>query len=534
MAQRIDDGALETAAASLLERHPDGLVAAINAEGLFVAMPHSMPLGEHHVMQARSALELVETPDRITVIDTWERAKEVGAANAVVRLRDGGSAVMHLVDLRHRHGTFLGLLDVIADPEGVAIDRLREHVPLPSRTVRLRKDEVAVILDADPEITEVLGWTQDDLQGFKSLDLVHPDDQERAVDSWIEMLGRPGAATRWQGRHRRKDGSWLWMEVTNHNHLDDPDRRVVEAEMIDIADQRATMEALRQREQLLARLADALPVGVLHVDLEGRILYTNDRFCSLIGVPPAGTIAEHLVGVVPADRPSVEEAIDALLHRGADSDLEVRYTAPVVGPRREQRFAVALRALTDESGAPAGAVITVADVTEAAELRRELLRRATTDELTGCLNRPAVMDVLERALATHGEGSPGTVVAFLDLDGFKSVNDALGHRAGDELLRAVSKRLLAAVRGSDVVGRIGGDEFLVVVPGVAAASGAAAVAERLARAFEQPVEVAGSLVATRCSIGTTWCGDAGADADAVVAAADRDMYRAKRAHLSRR
>ena len=112
------------------------------------------------------------------------------------------------------------------------------------------------------------------------------------------MLGRPGAATRWQGRHRRKDGSWLWMEVTNHNHLDDPDRRVVEAEMIDIADQRATMEALRQREQLLARLADALPVGVLHVDLEGRILYTNDRFCSLIGVPPAGTIAEHLLSLI--------------------------------------------------------------------------------------------------------------------------------------------------------------------------------------------------------------------------------------------
>src|SRR5207237_4161487 len=175
------------------------------------------------------------------------------------------------------------------------------------------------------------------------------------------------------------------------------------------------------------------------------------------------------------DWPSLEARLAGVLMGGRHATLEVR-------PRRrgseELRFSrVLLRWLTDDGGEVSGAIVCVEDVTDSVRLRGELEHRATYDVLTRCHNRASIMSTLEAALAAGATSTTG--VAFLDIDGFKSVNDSLGHAAGDELLVVVADRLRAAVRGRDIVGRFGGDEFLIVCPDVGDPAEALALAQRV-------------------------------------------------------
>ena len=119
-------------------------------------------------------------------------------------------------------------------------------------------------------------------------------------------------------------------------------------------------------------------------------------------------------------------------------------------------------------------------------------------------------------------------MAFLDIDGFKSVNDSLGHAAGDELLVVVADRLRAAVRGRDIVGRLGGDEFLVVCPDVADPAEAVALAQRVQDAVYGTVTVGDTAIELRVSVGVAWSGAEDASAEVLVARADAIMYESKR------
>ena len=314
----------------------------------------------------------------------------------------------------------------------------------------------------------------------------------------------------------------LAADHTNHNRLAEPSGGDVLAEMIDISDEMAAHEALQAREQLLHRLAEALPIGVFQVLSDGRIAYTNERLQSILGVGPAPTVVDQLATVAREDWPSVEAALEAALGSGIDGDLEIQVRPS--DEARTRRCLLRLRALTDGQGAVSGAVVCVEDVTASAQLRAELERRAGHDLLTRLLNRASVLAALEGALASQGRG--GTAAIFIDLDDFKGVNDRLGHVAGDELLRTVADRLAITVRSGDPLGRIGGDEFLVVCPGVGGPQPALAVAERIAHALRQPVRLAGATLELRASVGVAYAGRR-VRADLLVRRADAAMYRSK-------
>ncbi len=379
-------------------------------------------------------------------------------------------------------------------------------------------------LAVDEAITQLLGWTVADLVGHRSLEFIHPDDQERAVQSWMQMLSepdRPQPAVRL--RHRRSDGTWAWFEVTNLNRLADGTDAHVLAELIDISDEMAAHEALEAREQLLHRLAEALPIGVFQVLANGRIAYTNERLRGILGVGPVATAEAQLATISRDDWPSVEAALDAALRSGIDSDLEVQ-----VRPSEEtrpRRCTLRLRPLTDRQGLVSGAVLCVEDVTASVQLRDELERRASHDHLTRLLNRASVLAALEGTLASQGRS--GTAAIFIDLDDFKAVNDLLGHLAGDELLRTVADRLAITVRGGDPLGRIGGDEFLVVCPGVGNQKRAFEVADRIAHALAKPVRLAGATLELRASVGVAYTRRL-VRADLLVQHADAAMYCSKR------
>jgi diguanylate cyclase (GGDEF)-like protein len=161
------------------------------------------------------------------------------------------------------------------------------------------------------------------------------------------------------------------------------------------------------------------------------------------------------------------------------------------------------------------------------EQARELRRQLFTDPLTGLANRLLFLDRLEHALARARRDQETVAVMFLDLDRFKQVNDTLGHRVGDELLITVAQRLSAALRAGDTPARFGGDEFVVLLEGVADAGAALRIAERVIQHVREPVVLAGQVVRVTTSIGIVLSPPAAPDPDRLLRQADRALYRAK-------
>ena len=469
-------------------------------------------------------LDVVVPADRIVVIEMWERARTMRMSRAPIRLlaSPGQAAVLHFLDVRAEYGVFVGI--VLPGDGETALDEPPEASGLPPRIARVRKDELAILLQIDTATTRILGWTDESTVGHRSLEFVHPDDQQRAIQSWLQMLANPAATQAVRLRHRRADGSWLWMEVSNLNLLADPAERCVLTEMIDISDEMAVLEALRAREQLLDRLAEALPIGILQISADRGVVYTNDRLTMLLGSGVTTSLDERLSTVVAEDRTVVDTAIDAALADGIDRDIEVR--VELREPHRTRRCMIRLRALSDEDRQVTGAIVCVEDVTQSAELRVELEQQASHDMLTELPNRRSIMDFLDVSLATDSDA--GTAVIFVDLDQFKSVNDRFGHLAGDELLRVAADRLAATVRAGDALGRIGGDEFLIVCRNVPSAATARAVARRVSRAVSRSVVLPGGTVRISASIGLSYTSRLDVTSDELVGQADAAMYELKR------
>jgi diguanylate cyclase (GGDEF)-like protein len=163
--------------------------------------------------------------------------------------------------------------------------------------------------------------------------------------------------------------------------------------------------------------------------------------------------------------------------------------------------------------------------------REKIAYQAMHDSLTGLANRDAIIEHLDARLA-NGETERalgGFALMLLDLDGFKAVNDELGHDAGDELLKIVAKRLVATLRDSDFIARLGGDEFLVVVPQVSDRDTAGLVADKLIRVLAEPYAINSKLARVSASIGVSLFPTNGSDREVLMKAADLAMYEAKRA-----
>lgn len=398
-------------------------------------------------------------------------------------------------------------------------------------SVTMLRDEFSVIRSVGPEMRAVLGWEPEEMVGRPSTEFVHPEDQPGAIATWFEMMDAPGQARTWEGRYRTKDGYWRWVRSVNVNRLDDPEAPAVETTLRGIEVAHVDLaEELRAREQVLSRLSDAMPIGVFEMGTDGQVGFSNERLDAILGVPSATTVQDKFSIVVDEDRPLLDAALRRVLADEGVDDVELRLRPSGTAPSAERVCVLSMRPLTDGAGRVTGAVGCLVDVTEQVQLRRQLELRATTDQLTSCLNRAAILEVL--ASAVEREGAPhGLAVVFVDLCRFKEVNDRYGHAAGDDVLELAATRLHHVVRDGDRVGRVGGDEFLVVCPGVDSESVALEIAERIRVALTDCVELEGGSVDLLASIGVAWSTET-LDADTLVRRADEAMYRAKRSGSS--
>jgi diguanylate cyclase (GGDEF)-like protein len=181
----------------------------------------------------------------------------------------------------------------------------------------------------------------------------------------------------------------------------------------------------------------------------------------------------------------------------------------------------------DRSGLVTGAVIVFHDMSVSRAMTLEMSHLAHHDSLTNLPNRLLLKDRISQAIATGRRNDTEVAVMFLDLDGFKHINDSLGHAVGDRLLRSVATRLVSAVRGSDTVGRQGGDEFVILLAEIKHAADAGIAARKILTALAAPCTVDSHILYVTASIGMSTYPEDGEDAETLMKNADTAMYQAK-------
>jgi diguanylate cyclase (GGDEF)-like protein len=245
---------------------------------------------------------------------------------------------------------------------------------------------------------------------------------------------------------------------------------------------------------------------------------------TIVGVEWASTVEEQFAKAAGQDRMVLGDALSTALDRGRDVDVSVSFLPKA---DTEVHCDVKIRSLINEADDVVGAIMCVIDVTEDLKLREELKRRARYDLLTGCLNHASVMSVLADRLAAELPGL--TVALFVDLDEFKAINDHYGHAAGDRVLRQTADDLRRFAHDDERVGRLGGDEFLVVLHTADDPRALRGIANRVTQALDHRIRWKGSWISPGASIGLSYArAGSGVSAERLVGAADDAMYASKR------
>lgn len=283
-------------------------------------------------------------------------------------------------------------------------------------------------------------------------------------------------------------------------------------------------------DDVLRQFADAVPAGLFEVNTAHAVTFTNDRLLAMLRSRPAETLEQQFAAVAVEDVTRWRDAVSAVFGGTPVDDVEINFELPPSNGNRRRRercvCRLALRPLTDRTGAVTGAIGCLTDVTDLMTLRRRLEHREAMDELTSCVNRATTLAQVADELATPERAGRGCAVVFVDLNGVKLVNERHGTVIGDELLRQTAARMRNATRTGDTVGRLGGDEFLVVSPEVESPALAVQLGERIRRAVHADIKIAGFTVLLRASVGVAWT-DQPIEAMTLVRQADTAMYQSK-------
>ena len=386
-------------------------------------------------------------------------------------------------------------------------------------------DQSGAVSYASPSCMKVLGYEPDQLLGSAAGELIHEDDVDDLRATVLQATASAGQSVEFSVRVRHENGAWHWLEGLATNLLDDPAVEGIVINARDTTQRRARLDRQTAISDLGREVLRATTLGGAAnsaIDMVNRVMHP--RHCRIIDAhehcDPAGP-----PGVPPVARPVTLDV------RSSEEETPTLRT-PIGAPEEPLAF---IEVFQDDpiTGDDEQFIEGVSSIVLSAMVRfraEDAIRhQAMHDPLTGLSNRALFNDRLEHALVrrTRVDGYVGVMI--VDLDGFKNINDSLGHLAGDALLIAVADRFRTTLREPDTIARLGGDEFAILVEDLVSTDQAGDVAQRVLDALVEPLPVSEQEVAIGASVGIAITSRPDTRADRLLSDADAAMYQAKRA-----
>jgi len=393
-----------------------------------------------------------------------------------------------------------------------------------------------VFLRANPRFCEMIGYSEHELLTMTIEHLLHPEDDEAILTTITSLLaGDTLVGNHTDTRLYREDQTVMWSSIAVsavHDTIGNPKHLIVVIE--DITDRKEMEQAALESERFIKATIDALNKRIGVLDEKGRILAVNKAwrdFDISMGMANEATKWQGVNYLSTCDRASgngadeihkLSEGLRAVI-RGDKEEFGLIY--PIDRGQDKLWFDVKVTRFGQEG--PRRVVVAHEDITAAKNAEKHLSYLAHHDALTGLANRVMFYDRLKQSVLLAKRNRWIVSVLFIDLDHFKIVNDTLGHSMGDKLLKIATKRIQDCLRTSDIVGRLGSDEFGIALPNLRSALDAGLVAEKIKFALSSPFNLEGSEVTISASIGIALSPLENYDADSLISGADTAMYRAK-------
>jgi len=387
-----------------------------------------------------------------------------------------------------------------------------------------RAAEAAGTLDAEALVRALEQVRLAAPQGFVEMD---PETHHARVNTWLTRCTAEGSF-----EIIERFGSESPVIPERYRHLFQPPALHESPPSPQVAARIASELSVAQRKlgtaQTILSIAD---MGIIATDGQGVIREANRTACDIFGYADQELVGLPISLLIPPHmRLHHAELVQAFI-AGPESDRRMARRSEVQGYRKDGSFfpleASIAKFKAGESADDWLLVVTLRDISERKKAEEDLTRRATHDPLTGLPNRTLIRERLTNALQRSRRNGLSVVLLFIDLDGFKLVNDTYGHEAGDSLLKIVTERLIEQVRPGDTVGRLAGDEFVILCEQVEQPTGMSALAERINDSLRQPIDFNGQPLFVTASIGIAIGTGTTHSADDLLRSADTAMYAVK-------
>jgi diguanylate cyclase (GGDEF)-like protein/PAS domain S-box-containing protein len=378
-------------------------------------------------------------------------------------------------------------------------------------------------IDANPASLNLLGYRREDILTLNFASLLDPAQFPRTIQILKELTETGFQKEPGEFRLKRKDGTYLYVETQESVIYHDGKPHSVQGVGRDITQRKKAEEALQESEEKYRSLVENINDVFYTLDTGGNITYVSpvvERFTlykvgDLIGKP-------FIPLIYPDDLPALLDSFNRLVSgqlepwefRILDKDGRVIFVRTSSRPLYEDGEIVGITAL-------------MTDITQRKQMEQKLEEMATHDYLTGLPNRILLTDRFTIAAALAHRNKARLAVMSLDLDKFKTINDTLGHDAGDQVLKAVSKRLTGIIRASDTLARVGGDEFILVMLETNHTEDATAIAQKILDSFTEPLSIDGHRLHLSTSIGIAIYPEDARDMETLTKKSDAAMYYAK-------
>lgn len=383
---------------------------------------------------------------------------------------------------------------------------------------------------------DIIGYSEEELKTLDLMRITHHDDLENQKRMTLKLLHGEVNEYRIEKRYIHKNGHLIWVDISCTALWLAGDKPTMHLAIVqDITDKKLTELALQENEARWSFALEGSNQGVWDLDIPRHQIYLSERCKQMLGYPvdkPVTDMDEWLKLIHPDDLPCLIQARALALEGRAKSfENEHRKRTAQGGWKWVQVKGMVVS--RDEHGAPLRVIGTYTDITERKEIEAQVLRLAHYDSITGLPNRTLFLERLNQQISNAQRNHEALGLIMIDLDGFKEINDSLGHQKGDLMIKQTAERLLKCVHDKDIVSRLGGDEFTLIITDTNDIVKIHGLANQILDVIAEPYQLENDIAYVTASLGITFYPGNSQHADELIRQADQAMYASKNAGKNR-